>query len=280
MAATHQRYLNNPLQQFILDGEAELANLEEPARTIRAQSLFTELQRRFQPETTITIAEFTEKPTDTDVEHVVHQDQFDKLEDKEIEDGRYTHGDEGSGEPRFVSHLTVKSVDNSKPLKQVFLRGPDIQVIENLAAKDVDADLVSEGEIRAEARGYLDYKPARQYHDRVAKWMFKLQCKKAAKQELVCRFCSQSFEGRKGQKYCSDNCRKHRTPRPEEELDILETDDAVCTLFFQLRLEYLMQKYEVEELTSAMVNNIDVAEEQRLKDLAVYMVKESSNEQQ
>jgi hypothetical protein len=62
MAATKQRHQS--LQQFILAGEAELANLEEPARTLRAQSLFEELQRRFKTTEPVDIDGFTEPPSD------------------------------------------------------------------------------------------------------------------------------------------------------------------------------------------------------------------------
>lgn len=270
MAASYQHHPNKQqlLKQFILKGEAELDNLAEPERTIRAQSLLVEFQRRFKhPEDTIEIGGYTQAPTKEDV------------------DDAQQEADEGSGEGRFVSHLRVKCMDNGPLFNQVLFRGPDLQVIGNIAAKPDDVQLVSEGEIRVEERGYhlepnLDYKPKRPYHDRVASWMFKLQCDRAAKQTLKCHFCGASFDGRKGQKYCSDDCRKHRSsPRVEEVNEYGEFGcDEALTLFFQLRLEYLMQKFDVEELTSGMT--LDVAEKQRLTDLAVYMVKESSNEQQ
>jgi hypothetical protein len=286
MAATHQQHPHKSLQQFILDGEAELEHLEEPVRTIRAQSLFAELQRRFQPDNPIEIGDYTHPPSDKDVEDVVLQNQQDKLEEKEIEDGSYTHGDEGSGEPRFISHLRVKSVDNGQPFKQVFHRGPDVQVIRHIAVKPDPVELVSEGEIRVEERGQLDYKPTRPYHDRVSSWMFSLQYpaesrRARAKQQLICQRCEMEFEGRKGQKYCFD-CGKNTKPQKVEEQHRLgECDCTNCgkvfDIFMETRLGHLLEKYEVKELTPDM--ELNEAEEQQILDFAKHMV-EKQNEQQ
>jgi hypothetical protein len=277
MATTYQQHPHKSLQQFILDGEAELNNLEEPERTIRVQSLFAELQRRFQPSNTIEIDGYTQPPTDKDVEDELIQEEQDTLEEKEIDNGSYTHGDEGSGEPRFRSHLRVKSMDNH-PTEwdhEVITHVPHVDPVV-FASIHAPADLVSEGEIRVEERGYLDYKPTRPYQDRVASWMFSLQYpadsrRARSKQQLTCQRCGEPFEGRKGQKYCRPKgC--DRQPMVVEEQN--EWGEFGCEkayeLFLQLRLEYLLQKHGVEELNSDMT--LDVAEKQRLTDLALYMV--------
>jgi hypothetical protein len=166
-----------------------------------------------------------------------------------------------------------------QPDNQLFTRGPDAQVIGHIAAKLDGVDLVSEGEIRAEERGYLDFTPTRPYHDRVSSWMFNLQYSRSTKQQLVCQRCGTAFEGRKGQVYCSVDCRKGKTRKQEKNEYGCDCWDFECekckqmfAIFLQLRLEYLLQKHGVEELVSGM--NLDVAEDKRLRDLAVYMVKQ------
>ena len=57
---------------------------------------------------------------------------------------------------------------------------------------------------------HADHKPTRPYHDRIAKVMFRQgqTWKKTPDARAVCEHCGEEFEGRKGAKYCSANCRK------------------------------------------------------------------------
>jgi hypothetical protein len=327
MAATYQQHPNRTIQQFITAGEAELASLEEPERTIRAQSLAAEFLRRFP--TGDTPSPDTKEPSDAedndapvvtdDVQYAEDdiaadvdadedapplkikdvglvlpkhgEDAFlakieDDLYEKEIVDGNYTHGDEGSGEPRFRSCLKVKCMDNQTPNRVVIHRGPDLQVIGPIAAKPDDVQLVSEGEIRNEERGYLDYKPTRPYHDRVASWMFKLQYDRASKRSLTCQFCGEDFEGKKGQKYCSKMCSNHRTPRPDEDPHIpgecnCVTCNKVYDIFSTTRYEYMLEKYDLQpgmELQPGM--RLTEAENEHILEFAKHLVKEITDEQQ
>jgi hypothetical protein len=276
MAETYQQEPHETaLIRFIEAGERELDGLEEPARTIRARALFAEAQHRFQPTTPIEIGEFTTPPSEKDVEEAREQKEIDTLEEKEIADGEYTHGDD-AGEPRFKSHLKVKSVDNH-PVEwdhQVITHVPDVKVMGRVAVKPDAVDLVSEGEIRTDERGHAEYKPTLPYHQRVSKWMFDLQWKKRPKQKLTCQRCEYFFEGRKGQKYCAD-CRKGKKKELVKEAHVFgecECDKClqVYTIFVQLRLSHLQEKHGVEELTRGM--ELNDAEHKRFEELAKAMV--------
>jgi hypothetical protein len=80
-------------------------------------------------------------------------------------------------------------------------------------------ELVNEGEIFFAEKGHADYKPKRPYHDRVAKVMFNASraWRSTASSNVICLRCGMPFEGRKGTKYCSANCRK----RAHEETKIV-----------------------------------------------------------
>jgi uncharacterized protein YbaR (Trm112 family) len=137
-------------------------------------------------------------------------------------------------------------------------------------------ELVSEGEIRNDERGYADYKPTRPYHDRVSSLMFSLQYpadsrRPRSKQDLTCQRCGERFEGRKGQKYCPDCVKPKKLKLVEEESEWGELGcEKAYDIFVQLRLEWLLQKHGVTELDRGM--ELDVVETKRLTDLAVYMV--------
>jgi hypothetical protein len=233
------------LQDFIEAGERELAELEEPARTIRAAALHNEMLRRFQPQGDEEFdGNLLDDPiSDKDVEEKIIEDHFDLAEDKPAshmaEDGCY-EGDEGPGDPRLpkfkpnplIAHAKVEEIrswdgrlkkEENIPTRLnngIIKHAPELErgmVADPLIHDPVER--VGMGEIYFEERGYNDYKPTRPYHDRVARLMGRISEKAYERQlkarsgwgdeEPKCERCGDPIIGkRKDTKYCSANCIK------------------------------------------------------------------------
>ena len=290
MAATHQQHLlHKQIKQFIDAVEDELNSLAQPQRKTRVQSLERAARIRF-PNVIIKFDTSIEPVTDKDIEDAFIQKELETLEEKEIEDGNYTHGDEGSGEPRFVSHLKVKCVDKAlNDEHQIITQGPDKESMlkDGLAADPKihkQIELVSEGAIRVEERGYLDHKPTRSYHERVSKWMWRVKDKLAEKEVLECQYCGKDFEGKKRQKYCSVQCRQRKyqgTPLPVEveQHDPFDCECKTCKkvydIFAEMRMELLTDEFGDKPFTRDLTD----VEKEYLLECAKQRL-EKQNEQQ
>jgi len=175
-------------------------------------------------------------------------------------------------------------MDNKPVDRQMITRGPHVDPVV-VASIHAPADLVSEGEIRAEERGWLEYKPTRPYHDRIASWMFSLQNpaesrRPKSKQQLICQRCEQPFEGRKGQRYCRPKgCDSQ--PMVVEEHVFGECECVGCqkgyTVFMETRAGFLLEKYGARD-DGSFAGELNEKEKQYILDFAKHQV--SNDEQQ
>jgi hypothetical protein len=294
MTTTYQQDPNSTLQQFIQQGEAELESLEEPERTLRAQSLFAEMQRRFPSTNGAEIADFTEPPSDVDVEDVVFQDSLDREE----RESTYTDYEEGDGEGRdhFRSHLRVKCMDSVKQPKlhcHATVIGPagEQQTIE-VVLKPLPVNQFPETIVRGpdkeimleDGLAFSEFKPTGSYHQRVAGWM--AQTARVPKEWLKCQYCGGDFEGKKkGQKFCSVQC--GRRSRQGVPLPVIEEqhEPGVCgclnceqvyDIFMEMRHEHMVEKYGTGEWPKGA--SLTEQEKEVILDFAKHQV--SNDEQQ
>lgn len=264
---------NNPqslaMLRFIEAGEHALAQIEDAAeREVRAEQLREELQRRFTPEIKT-----------KDAEDAYYQAAHDR-EDAESTYADYEEGD-GEGKDHFRSHLKVKCMDSVKqPTLTVRLMHKGTEVgevkIKPLPVNQFPETIVQGPDkqiMREQGLAFQEYPPTGPYHSRVASWTASRASR--PKQDLECQYCHGSFEGRKGQKFCSPECRKRDNEGvPLSVDDVNEYGEFGCEevyeMFLQLRLEYLMDKHQVEELTSGM--ELDATEKENILECAKHIV--------
>jgi hypothetical protein len=141
----------------------------------------------------------------------------------------------------------LKCMDTQTAYKQVLYGGPD------------KADMLADGLAFSEYT--LKRTPAHSYHHRVARWM--AQTRRAPKLELECLYCHRVFEGRKGRKFCSIQCRQRDyqgTPLPVEPQHVFGECECVdCMkvydLFMEMRTELLTEEFGDKPFTRSLTDD-------------------------
>jgi hypothetical protein len=264
------------LQQFIAEGERELAGLEESERAKHAEWLQKELLRRFPLKTKEDEDEYYQDAQDREEATATHAD--------------YEEGD-GEGKDHFRSHLKVKCMDAVKqpPLRCTLIATPahKVEVVLKPLPVNQFPETIVRGPDKAimleDGLAFSEYKPTGPYHHRVAKWME--QHTHVPKEVLECQYCGKNFEAKKcDQKFCAKSCQqKHyrgtKKPVEVEQHDPFDCECKTCgkvyDIFAEMRMELLTDEFGDKPFT----RDLTEAEKAYILDFAKHMVEEA-NEQQ
>jgi hypothetical protein len=223
------------LKRFIENAQREIASLSDPDEIAAAKErLHAEMLRKFTPEEPkpfksqvrdVSLAECEADLMADHVEYMKQEAESDSL--AKLNDAVEPEVWEEDREPRTRMQKTnvakatseeirswdgrlKKEKDLPAEIRSYPVQAAGLEFAGNYSAAADPVDAVNEGDYFEQQ--HAEFTPTRPYHDRVAGVMFRASqaWKKSSNLILYCQRdgCGQVFQGRKGTKFCSDDCRK------------------------------------------------------------------------